>query len=76
MRRRRKDDPQMQMVCVEEGGQPLLYLTRNGIRIARGHPDTPHARSWISLEPGSVVRDVGYYEGIEVEYLPWHAISQ
>jgi hypothetical protein len=53
--------PDVRMLCVEEGGRPELYVVFNGLRIAqRGHPDTPHARTWISLEPGWPERR-GYY---------------
>ena len=46
-----------------------IYIEFDGKRIAqRAHPDTPHARTWISLEPGWTVRDVGNYDGIVVEH--------
>ena len=36
-----------------------MYLIFDGRRIAkRGKPGTLHAMTWISLEPGVVVRDV------------------
>jgi hypothetical protein len=32
---------------------PDLFLIVNGVKIAkRGHPDTPEAKTWISLDPG------------------------
>jgi hypothetical protein len=40
-------------------GATDMYLIFDGRRIAkRGKPGTPHAMTWISLEPGVVVRDV------------------
>ena len=40
-------------------GETDMYLTFDGRRIAkRGKPGTLHAMTWISLEPGVVVRDV------------------
>ena len=40
-------------------GATEMYLIFDGRRIAkRGKPGTLHARTWISLEPGVVVRDV------------------
>jgi hypothetical protein len=77
MRSKHKRDPELMIEFVEENGEPAIYVEVDGKRIAkRGHPDSPHARTWISLEPGWVVRDCDYPNGIEVEYLPWHAISQ
>jgi hypothetical protein len=38
------------------GGE--LFLTLDGVRIAkRGDPDSLHARTWISIEPGYEVFD-------------------
>ena len=40
-------------------GATDMYLIFDGRRIAkRGKPGTLHAMTWISLEPGVVVRDV------------------
>jgi len=40
-------------------GETDMYLIFEGRRIAkRGKPGTLHAMTWISLEPGVVVRDV------------------
>ena len=40
-------------------GETDMYLIFDGRRIAkRGKPGTSHAMTWISLEPGVVVRDV------------------
>jgi hypothetical protein len=45
-----------------------MYVMLEGRRIAkRGHPDTPHAMTWISLDPEWVVRDRNYPNGIEIE---------
>jgi hypothetical protein len=46
-----------------------IYLTMGGVRIAkRGHPGTPQAGTWVSLEPGYVVRDSLDGEEIIVEH--------
>jgi hypothetical protein len=43
-----------------------LFVIADGVKIAkRGHPNTPHAKTWISLEPGWTVHDgPGYLEVI------------
>jgi hypothetical protein len=47
--------------CVAVSDGKDLYITLNGMRIAkRGKPGTRHARTWILLEPGWTIRDVGY----------------
>ena len=44
-------------------GATNIYLILDGRRIAkRGKPGTLHAMTWISLEPGVVVRDVSMPE--------------
>ena len=69
MKRKSKHDLDLHIMCVEENGEPAIYIEADGKRIAkRGHPDTPQAMTWISLEPGWVVRDHNYPHGIEVEY--------
>jgi hypothetical protein len=68
MRRKRKHDLELTITVVEENGRPEMYVVAGDKRIAkRGHPDTPQAMTWISLEPGWVVRDHDYPYGIEVE---------
>jgi hypothetical protein len=54
----------------DDDGKDALFFVWGGLRIARrGNPRTPHARQWISLEPGYVVRDIGYPPRlIEVEF--------
>jgi len=43
---------------VEEDNEPVLYVVFDGVRIAkRGKPGTMQARTWVSIEPGYVVRD-------------------
>jgi hypothetical protein len=52
---------------VSEGND--LFIVLDGIKIAkRGHPGTPHARTWISLEPGWVVRNTDGFEEMIIEY--------
>jgi len=46
-----------------------IFLFADGLKIAkRGHPETPQAKTWVSLEPGYIVRDGGDGTSIEVEY--------
>ena len=48
-------------------GDLLLY--RDGVLIAkRGHAGTPHAKTWISLEPGFAVFEDADRKHIIVEY--------
>jgi hypothetical protein len=46
-----------------------IFIIYDGKTIAkRGHPGTPYAETWISLEPGYTVRDADGGKSIEVEY--------
>jgi hypothetical protein len=46
-----------------------VFLLIDGMKIAkRGLPDSPHANTWIMLEPGWMVRDVKGGRAIEVYY--------
>ena len=41
MTRKRKHDLDLNIICVEENGEPAIYIEADGKRIAkRGHPDT------------------------------------
>jgi hypothetical protein len=52
---------------VYENGE--MYFEFRGRLIAkRGHPGTKHARTWIPLEPGYVVRDENNGAAFVVEY--------
>ena len=55
-------------VVAATGDMPLeLFVTFDGVRIAkRGHPNTPHAKTWISLQPGFAVYDRGK-RGLTIE---------
>jgi hypothetical protein len=45
------------------------YVVVNGERIAqRGEPDSPHAGTWIPLEPGWAVYSAPGHEHIEITY--------
>ena len=47
-----------------------IFVVRNGIKIAkRGHPDTPQAKTWVSLEPGWTVRDANDMQELEVSFV-------
>jgi hypothetical protein len=46
-----------------------VFVLVDGLKIPkRGLTDTPHAKSWIMLEPAWTVRDVGGGKAIEVSY--------
>ena len=65
MTRSKKHKPVCKMVCTGAD----LFIEIDGVRIAqRGYPDTPQAKTWVSLEPGYVVRDVDELTAIEVEF--------
>ena len=54
-------------LSMESDGKDI-FLVLDGKRIAnRGRPETRHAKKWIPLEPGVVVRDVNYPEQVVVE---------
>jgi hypothetical protein len=43
---------------IDDGGS--IFVVIDGIRVAqRGEQGTRHARTWVSIEPGWVVFDVG-----------------
>ena len=55
-------------VSIEREGSDIFVIA-NGVKIAkRGHPGTPQANTWVSLEPGWTVRECDDGESIEVEY--------
>ena len=68
MSKRRKASPEADLVIEEIDGKAVLFIRVDGVKIAkRGHPDTPHAKTWIPLEPGWTVRDVDP-NGLEISY--------
>ena len=55
-------------VSIEREGSDI-FVVADGIRIAMlGHPGTPQADTWVSLEPGWTVRECDDGNSIEVEY--------
>jgi hypothetical protein len=55
---KRKRYADCHMIVVEENREPVINIVYDGRRIAkRAHRDSPQARTWISLEPGSQVLD-------------------
>ena len=57
----------MQVSLEREGGD--IFVVAGGVRIAKlGHPGTPQANIWVSLEPGWTVRACDDGDSIEVEY--------
>ena len=58
MGRRKDNSVDAAVAMVSDGSDP--FIVRDGVKIAkRGHPGTKHAKTWIPLEPGWAVRDVG-----------------
>jgi hypothetical protein len=56
------------LVSIEREGNDI-FVVADGIKIAKlGHPGTPQAETWVSLEPGWTVRDCDDGESIELEY--------
>jgi hypothetical protein len=54
----------------ESGDDVDWFVVHKGKRIAkRGKPDSVHAKQWVSIEPGFVVRDTHGGNAIEVEYV-------
>jgi len=46
-----------------------MFVCYAGKRIAkRGHPGTPHAMTWVSLEPGFVVTSLPDHNTITIEF--------
>jgi hypothetical protein len=44
--------------CEFEATDHDIFVLLDGVRIAkRGYPNTPEARTWVSLGPGYTVRD-------------------
>jgi hypothetical protein len=49
-----------------------IFVIRDGVKIARrGHPGTPDAGKWVSLDPHWTVKDSRDGKEIELEY---HAV--
>jgi hypothetical protein len=68
--KQRKIAPRLETVISFEliNGQPECFVIVAGVKIAqRGQPDTPHAMTWISLEPGWSVYDDPYPDRIVIE---------
>ena len=46
-----------------------IFVIADGVKIAkRGHPGTPQAGTWVSLEPGWRVLDCQETSAIEIEF--------
>jgi len=65
-------DAEHSAASIESDGKDI-YVVVNGKRIAkRGHPNTPQAKTWISLEPGWQVSSSDdtlaiSYEGVAIQ---------
>jgi hypothetical protein len=63
------DEPKCSVETVKEGDEWVVYVVFDGVRIAkRGQPDTPQARTWVSIEPGFKVYDNADMTGMVVEH--------
>ena len=63
-----KTGGEMGEAAIESDGTDV-FVIYDGKRIAkRGHPDTPQAGTWVSLEPGYTVRDKNYPQELVIEY--------
>ena len=59
----------LKKVEIQSDGTDMFVVVDSGKEAKRGRPDTPHAKTWVSLKSGWVVRDVGYPpEEIEIEH--------
>ena len=55
-------------VEIKSDGQDMFVIV-DGVKIAkRGHPGTPQAKTWISLQPGWVVLDSTTPSEIVIEH--------
>jgi hypothetical protein len=45
------------VVKIESDGHDIFVVVDGGKIAKRSHPDTPQAKTWVSLEPGWVVLD-------------------
>jgi hypothetical protein len=65
LKTKRRLSPTAEMV----GDGQDIFIVVEGVRIAkRGHPGTPQAKSWISLEPGWTVMDSDYPNSLIIEF--------
>lgn len=63
-----RPDEKAPPVAIQGDGTDIFVIC-NGVKIAkRGHPGTPQAGGWISLEPGFAVVDINFPEAIEVRF--------
>jgi hypothetical protein len=59
---------EMGEAAIESDGTNV-FVIYDGKRIAkRGHPDTPQAGTWVSIEPGYTVWDKNYPQELVIEY--------
>jgi hypothetical protein len=64
-----KKPTRVSVQVVEENGDEDMCVVVDGVRIAkRGHPETPHAGQWVSIEQGWEVRDDKRKRYIEIRH--------
>jgi len=64
----RESDPSLASAKLQFTGEDV-FVIRKGVKIAkRGHPQTPQAGTWISLEPGWAVLDGPDINSVVVTY--------
>ena len=55
------------------GTEDDLFIVLDGLRIAkRGHRGTPHANTWVALEPGYEIYDVPGGIAVEKKFVDQH----
>ena len=59
--------PKAPKLMIEGDGKDIFIRLDGKLIAKRGQPGTPHAKQWIPLEPGVVVRDLNFPEQIEIE---------
>ncbi len=58
-------NPDIAILCDGED----IFVTVDGVKIAkRGHPDTPHAKTWIALEPGWAVTSSADHSKLNIAF--------
>jgi hypothetical protein len=67
LRRKSKSSEHLEVEIQFTGADFFMFV--DGVKIAkRGHPNTPQAKTWISLEPGWRVHESPDYENFVIEY--------
>ena len=69
MKRTKQDAPLCEMISDGTDIYTDIYIVMDGVKVAkRGHPGTPQARTWVSIEPGWRVVDNADLTEFIIEY--------